>query len=59
MHIETNANPEIDMRSKEIVLAVLVKGHRTDLVQVWAYRALTTLKTMLRSNETWSRYGGM
>ena len=47
------------MRSKEIVLAVLVKGHRTDLVQVWAYRALTTLKTMLRSNETWSRYGGM
>ena len=46
-----------NMRSKEFVLAVLVKGHRTDPVQVWAYQTLTTLKTMLRSNETWSRYG--
>ena len=33
-----------NMRSKEIVLAVLVKGHRTDLVQVWVYQALTALK---------------
>ena len=41
-----------NVRSKEIVLAVLVKGHRTDPVQVWAYQTLT-LKVMLRSNETW------
>ena len=41
------------MRSKEIVLAFLVKGHRTDPVQVWVYQTLTTLKTMLRSNGTW------
>ena len=41
------------MRSKEIVLAVLVKGHRTDPVQVWAYQTLTTLKTMLGINGTW------
>ena len=42
-----------NMRSKEIVLAVLVKGHRTDPVQVWVYQTLTTLKMMLRSNGTW------
>ena len=42
-----------NMRSKEIALAVLVKGHRTDPVQVWAYGTLTTLKVMLSSNETW------
>ena len=42
-----------NMRSKEVVLAVLVKGHRTDPLQVWAYQTLTTLKTMLSSNETW------
>ena len=36
------------MRSKEIVLAVLVKGHRIDRVQVWAYQTLATLKTMLK-----------
>ena len=34
-----------NMRSKEIVLAVLVTGHRTDPVQVWVYQTLTTLKT--------------
>ena len=42
-----------NMRSKEIVLAVLVKGHRTDPVQVWVYQTLTTLKTMFRSSWTW------
>ena len=42
-----------NMRSKEIVLAVVVKGYRTDPVQGWVYQTLTTLKTMLRSNETW------
>ena len=42
-----------NMRLKEIVLAVLVKGHRTDPVQVWVCQGLATLKTMLRSNETW------
>ena len=42
-----------NMRSKGIVLAVLVKGHRTDPVQVWVYQTLTTPKTMLRSNGTW------
>ena len=42
-----------NMRSKEIVLAVLVKGHRTDPVQVWAYQTTTALRTMLRSKETW------
>ena len=41
------------MRSKEIVLAVLVKGRRTDPAQVWVYQTLTTLKTVLRSNGTW------
>ena len=41
---------EANMRSKEIVLAVLVKGHRTD---PGAYQTLTTLNTMLRSNGTW------
>ena len=41
-----------NMGSKETVRAVLVKGHRTDLVQVWAYQTLKTLKTILRSNET-------
>ena len=40
------------MRSKEVILAVLVKGHRTDLVQVWAFQTLATLRTMLRSNAT-------
>ena len=42
-----------NMRSKEIVLAVLVKGHRIDPVQVCVYQILITLKTMLRSNGTW------
>ena len=45
-----------NMRSKEVVLialAVLVKVHRTDPVQVWVYQTLTTLKTVLRSNGTW------
>ena len=41
------------MRSKEIVLSVLVTGHRTDPVQIWVYQTLTTLKMMLRSNGTW------
>ena len=41
-----------NMRSKEIVLAVLVKGHRIDPVQVWAYQTLATLKTVLKSNES-------
>ena len=43
-----------NMRSREIVLAVLVKGHRTDPMQVWAYQTLTILRTMLRSNTTWT-----
>ena len=30
-----------NVRSKEVVLAVLVKGHSTDLVQVWVYQTLT------------------
>ena len=42
-----------NMRSKEVVLAVLVKGHRIDPVQIWAYQTLATLKTMLKSNESW------
>ena len=45
------------MRSKEIVRAVLVKGHRTDPVQVWVYQTLATLKMMRRSNGTWIRPG--
>ena len=39
-----------NMKSKEIVLGVLVKGHRIDPVQVWAYQTLATLKTILKSN---------
>ena len=45
-----------NMKSQEIVLivlAVLVKGHRTGPAQVWVYQTPTTLKTMLRSNGTW------
>ena len=42
-----------NMRSREVVLAILVKGHRTDPVQVWAYQTLTMLRTMLRANATW------
>ena len=40
------------MRSKVSALAVLVKGHRIDQVQVWANQTLATLKTMLKSNES-------
>ena len=39
------------MRSKETVLAVLVKGHRTDPVQVRVYQTLTTLKMMLKQRD--------
>ena len=42
-----------NMRSREIVLAVLVEGHRIDPVQVRAYQTLTMLRTMQRSNATW------
>ena len=42
-----------NMRSREVVLAILVKGHRTDPVQVWACQTLTMLRTMLRANATW------
>ena len=47
-----------NMRSREVVLAVLVKGHRTDPVQVWAYQTLTMLRTMLRGKrnvELWQQ----
>ena len=42
-----------NMRSREVVLAILVKGHRTEKVQVWAYQTLTMLRTMLPGNATW------
>ena len=45
------------MRSKEVVLAVMVKGQRTDLVHVWAYQTLTTLKVMLRATRHGFRCG--
>ena len=40
------------MRSKEVVLTMLVKGHTTDPVQVWMYQTLTTLRTMLLGDVT-------
>ena len=41
------------MRSKEVEMTMLVKGQRTDPLQVWMYQTLTMLRTTLAENSTW------
>ena len=42
-----------NMRSKEIVLAVLVKGHRTDPVQVWVCQTMTDTENDAWEESAW------
>ena len=42
-----------NMRSKEVVLTMPVKGHRTHPIQVWIHQTPTILRTMLSENSTW------